>query len=89
MTKKDYAVIADILASGIANCATKYECIIVKNIASSLADLFSQDNSQFNRSKFCVAVGISATLGEGQRCTCAPGTVSCGCPVHKDGKPGR
>lgn len=58
MTRKHYIKVAGILAGDLASSANEGERNKVKGIALSLADMFKQDNSNFDRQRFYDAVGI-------------------------------
>ena len=59
MTKKDYIDVASVLAGDLA-AAGPGEKRVVRNIALSLADKFTQANSRFDRAKFYTAVGLTS-----------------------------
>jgi hypothetical protein len=58
MTRKHFVRIAGILAGDLATCSTEGERLKVRGIALSLADMFLQENSNFDRQRFYAAVGI-------------------------------
>lgn len=58
MSRKHYVKVAAILAGDLATCANDAERNKVKGIAHSLADMFKQDNSAFDRDRFYSAVGM-------------------------------
>lgn len=57
MTKKDYIAIGKILAGDLAT-ASPLEKGKVLGITFSLADLFKQDNPNFDRERFYAFVGV-------------------------------
>ena len=59
MTKKDYIDVASVLAGDFA-VAGPGEKRVVRNIALSLADKFTQANGRFDRAKFYTAVGLTS-----------------------------
>lgn len=59
MTRQHYVKVAGILAGDLATCTTEQERRKVRGIALSLADMFAQDNSRFDRSRFYTAVGMA------------------------------
>lgn len=66
MTRKDYVKFAAMLAGELALAKSRCgilavaDCLRVKGIILSIADLFAQDNSRFDRERFYVACGLNA-----------------------------
>jgi hypothetical protein len=58
MSRKHYVRVAGILAGELALSTTDKERQRVKNMAHSLADIFKQDNSAFDRQRFMTASGF-------------------------------
>jgi hypothetical protein len=58
MTRKHFVKVAAILAGDLASAANDGERNKVKGIAYSLADMFQQENGNFDRDRFYAAVGM-------------------------------
>jgi hypothetical protein len=59
MTRKDYIATANILGSYLKETEDNIlASLIVKSIAEDFADLFANDNPNFNDEKFLDAVGM-------------------------------
>jgi hypothetical protein len=59
MTRKDYIATANILSSYLEQTEENIlASLIVKSIAEDFADLFANDNPNFNEDKFLDAVGM-------------------------------
>lgn len=58
MTKKHFIKIAAILAGDLATSTTDRERLKVRGITLSFADMFAQENPNFDRERFYAAVGI-------------------------------
>lgn len=60
MTRKDYVAVAKILNSYavVAEDSNLISSFVIKSIAEDFADLFANDNPNFNEDKFLDAVGV-------------------------------
>lgn len=59
MYKRDYQMIADVLAHNLDHCEDAMEISLIEDIARGLADTFSDDNIRFNRRRFYNAIGLT------------------------------
>lgn len=58
MSRKHYIKVAAMLAGERAIYTSEQSVRVIDNITRSLADLFKQDNSNFDRQRFYTAAGL-------------------------------
>lgn len=59
MSRKDYVKFAALFAGEMAIATTSEARRAVKNIILSTADIFAQDNANFDRARFYTAAGLT------------------------------
>lgn len=65
MTRRLFNRIAKSLSGDYAIAATANERKIIRNVAYSLADIFAQEDSAFDRERFYQVIGLSEPFKDG------------------------